>query len=66
MKLNLTIQPRFRIGLFPIVLMALAGIAFLIAMWRFIFGIGAISNLSNAYPWGFWVSFDLLGQARML
>ena len=59
MKLNLTIQPRFRIGLFPIVLMVLAGIAFVIAMWRFIFGIGAISNLSNAYPWGFWVSFDL-------
>ena len=23
------------------------------------FGIGAISNLSNSYPWGFWVSFDL-------
>lgn len=59
MKLNLTIQPRFRIGLFPIILMVLAGIAFVIATWRFIFGIGAISNLSNAYPWGFWVSFDL-------
>ena len=22
-------------------------------------GIGAISNLSNSYPWGFWISFDL-------
>lgn len=59
MKVNLTIHPRFRIGLFPIILIMLAGIAFLIAMWRFISGIGAISNLSNAYPWGFWVSFDL-------
>jgi Ni/Fe-hydrogenase subunit HybB-like protein len=59
MKLNLTVQPRFRIGLLPIILMILAGIAFVIAMWRFIFGIGAISNLTNAYPWGFWVSFDL-------
>jgi len=26
---------------------------------RYANGIGAISNLSNAYPWGFWVSFDL-------
>ncbi len=59
MKVNITIQPRFRIGLFPLILLVLAGIAFVIAMIRFIFGIGAISNLSNAYPWGFWVSFDL-------
>jgi len=59
MKLNITVQPRFRISLFPLILLALAGIAFVIAMIRFIFGIGAISNLSNAYPWGFWVSFDL-------
>jgi Ni/Fe-hydrogenase subunit HybB-like protein len=60
MKVNITVQqPRFRIGLFPLILMMLAGIAFVIAMIRFLFGIGAISNLSNAYPWGFWVSFDL-------
>ncbi len=60
MKVNITVQPpRFRISLFPLILLALAGIAFVIAMIRFIFGIGAISNLSNAYPWGFWVSFDL-------
>lgn len=59
MKLNITIQPRFRIGLFPLTLLALMGIAAFIALWRYIYGIGAISNLSNAYPWGFWVSFDL-------
>jgi Ni/Fe-hydrogenase subunit HybB-like protein len=29
------------------------------ALFRFAFGIGAISDLSNAYPWGFWISFDL-------
>src|SRR6185369_10026384 len=61
MKVNITIQPRFRIGigLFPLILILLAGIAFVVAMIRFIYGIGAVSNLSNAYPWGFWVSFDL-------
>jgi Ni/Fe-hydrogenase subunit HybB-like protein len=59
MKLNLTIQPRFRIGLLPIILLALMGIAFVVAMIRFIYGIGAISDLSYSYPWGFWISFDL-------
>jgi len=59
MKTNITIQPRFRIGLFPLILIILAGVAFVIAMIRFVYGIGPISNLSNAYPWGFWVSFDL-------
>jgi Ni/Fe-hydrogenase subunit HybB-like protein len=59
MKLNITIQPRFRIGLFPLTLLVFMGIAAFIALWRYIYGIGAISNLSNSYPWGFWVSFDL-------
>jgi len=64
MKVNLTIKPdiipaRFRMGWFPVILLVLAGIAFVIAMIRFISGIGAISNLNNAYPWAFRVSFDL-------
>jgi Ni/Fe-hydrogenase subunit HybB-like protein len=59
MKLNLTIQPRFRIGLLPIILLALMGIAFVVALIRYIYGIGAISDLSYSYPWGFWISFDL-------
>jgi Ni/Fe-hydrogenase subunit HybB-like protein len=28
-------------------------------MVRFVSGIGAISNLSNTFPWGFWISFDI-------
>ncbi|MFC2063500.1 NrfD/PsrC family molybdoenzyme membrane anchor subunit [Chloroflexota bacterium] len=59
MKINLKIQPRFRLPLITWILLGLMGIAFVIAMVRFVSGIGAISNLSNAYPWGFWVSFDL-------
>jgi Ni/Fe-hydrogenase subunit HybB-like protein len=59
MKLKITIPERFRIGLLPLVLIVLAGIAFVVAMIRYADGIGPISNLSNAYPWGFWISFDL-------
>ncbi len=61
MKLNLTIQPRFRLNFSPLVwvLLTLMGIAFVVAMIRYIYGIGAISDLSYSYPWGFWISFDL-------
>ena len=59
MKLRITLHPRFRLQPLVLVLLALAGIAFVIAIVRYSNGIGAISNLNNAYPWGFWVSFDL-------
>jgi Ni/Fe-hydrogenase subunit HybB-like protein len=59
MKINLTVHPRFRLPLIAWILLALMGVAFVIAMLRYTFGIGVISDLSNAYPWGFWISFDL-------
>lgn len=61
MKLNLTVQPRFRLNFSPLVwvLLALMGVAVVIALIRYIYGIGAISDLSYSYPWGFWISFDL-------
>jgi Ni/Fe-hydrogenase subunit HybB-like protein len=33
---------------------AIAGIA------RFVFGLGATTNLSDTYPWGLWISFDVV------
>ncbi len=61
MKLNLPVQPRFRLNFSPLVwiLLTLMGIAFVVAMARYAFGIGVISDLSYSYPWGFWISFDL-------
>ncbi len=61
MKLNLIVQPRFRLNFSPLVwvLLTLMGIAFIAAMTRYAFGIGAVSDLSYSYPWGFWISFDL-------
>ena len=62
MKLNIATHPRiyrFRPGLLPLILVALMVIGLAVAMVRFISGIGAISNLSNTYPWGFWISFDI-------
>ncbi len=59
MKMQIAIHPRFHLKPLVVVLLALMGLAFVVAMVRFANGIGAISNLSNAYPWAFWVSFDL-------
>jgi len=59
MNLQIKIHPRFHLKPIVAILLALMGIAFIIAMLRYANGIGAVSNLSNAYPWAFWISFDL-------
>ena len=59
MKMQIALNKRLRISPFVLVLLALMGIAFIVAMVRYTVGIGAISNLSNSYPWAFWISFDL-------
>ena len=58
MKMQITIL-RFHLKPLVVILLTLMGIAFIIAMVRYANGIGAISNLSYSYPWGFWISFDL-------
>ena len=59
--MQIAINPRLRpnIGPVPAVLLTLMGIGVVVAIIRFIWGIGAISNLSNTYPWGFWIGFDI-------
>ena len=59
MKMQISLNKRLHISPLPLVLLALMGIAFVIAMVRYANGIGAISNLGNSYPWAFWISFDL-------
>jgi Ni/Fe-hydrogenase subunit HybB-like protein len=59
MKIKLRLPEFLRMGTLPIVLLILMAIAFVVAMVRYAIGIGAISDLSYSYPWGFWISFDL-------
>jgi Ni/Fe-hydrogenase subunit HybB-like protein len=59
MKMHIALNKRFKLSPLVLVLLALMGIAFIIAMVRYAVGIGPISNLGNSYPWGFWISFDL-------
>lgn len=51
-------RPRLSPGV--VILGALIALAFIVALIRYLFGLGAVSNLSDAYPWGLWISFDIL------
>ena len=41
------------------VLLTLTVIGFALIAVRFIWGIGAVSNLSDGYPWGIWITYDV-------
>ena len=36
------------------------GLAGLLILWRFAAGIGPVSGLSDGYPWGIWIAFDVV------
>jgi Ni/Fe-hydrogenase subunit HybB-like protein len=42
------------------VLAALALIGGVLIIYRFVFGLGAVTNLSDGYPWGIWITYDVL------
>ncbi|MEE4377873.1 MAG: Ni/Fe-hydrogenase cytochrome b subunit [Candidatus Competibacteraceae bacterium] len=42
------------------VLSVFAGIALVILVGRFFFGLGAVTNMNNGYPMGLWIVFDLV------
>ncbi len=47
----------FTPGVIVLSLIALNGLVFLAG--RFLFGIGAVTNLNNQYPWGIWIGVDV-------
>jgi Ni/Fe-hydrogenase subunit HybB-like protein len=48
------------LGRFTIALAALAGVALFFLVERFWFGLGAVTNINNGYPWGIWVVWDVI------
>ena len=42
------------------VLAALVLVAFILIVWRLVAGLGATTALSDAYPWGLWIAFDVV------
>lgn len=47
----------FTPGVLVLCLLALNGLVLLAG--RFIFGLGAVTNLDNQYPWGIWIGIDV-------
>jgi Ni/Fe-hydrogenase subunit HybB-like protein len=43
-----------------IVLSTVAAIGIFFLLLRFVFGIGAVTNLNQGYPWGIWIVYDVL------
>ncbi len=44
---------------FIYILAAITGFGLVIGLYRFYVGLGPTTNLTKAFPWGIWISFDL-------
>ena len=50
----------FRMTGFRKLLILFVLIAVAAGIYRFVFGLGSVTNLSDEWPWGLWIGFDLL------
>ena len=58
MKITLRV-PDWMLSPGVMTLVVLAAAAIIVSVIRMLVGIGPVSNLNDAYPWGFWISFDI-------
>lgn len=47
------------------ILWLVAGLATAVAAARYLYGLGVTTNLSDSYPWGLWVGFDVMGGVAL-
>ncbi len=48
-----------------VVMLAIMAAGLVAIVYRLLFGLGAATNLNNIWPWGLWISFDVLGGVAM-
>jgi Ni/Fe-hydrogenase subunit HybB-like protein len=61
MNRALTLGTRIgRVGFWPSVFAVLLALLALVTVLRFAQGLGAVTNLSDRFPWGLWIGFDVL------
>ncbi len=46
-------------------LVTVLGIGTGIMLLRYVYGIGAVTNMSNAFPWGLWIGFDVMSGVAL-
>lgn len=51
---------RYPLGPGMIMVWLLGALGMGVAVWRWIAGLGATTNLSDGRPWGLWISFDMM------
>ncbi len=49
-----------RLGFWSVTSIVMIAVLAAIAYLRFTRGLGAVTNLSNSFPWGLWIGFDIL------
>lgn len=47
------------------ILWLLAGFGIVLVLYRFVMGLGAVTNLSDGYPWGLWIGFDIMAGGAL-
>jgi len=48
-----------------LVLWLIIGLAAAVGFYRFIYGLGVTTNLTDATPWGFWIGFDVMAGVAL-
>ena len=54
-----------RVHVVKSILWGLVGLGLAVAISRFVFGLGATTNLSDATPWGLWIGFDVMAGVAL-
>jgi len=54
-----------RINNFKLILWLITGLVAAVAVARFMFGLGASTNLTDATPWGLWIGFDVMSGVAL-
>lgn len=54
-----------RVRRLKVILWLVTGLAAAVACGRFLFGLGATTNLSDAIPWGVWIGFDVMSGVAL-
>jgi Ni/Fe-hydrogenase subunit HybB-like protein len=54
-----------RVRKLKFILWLVAGVATAVAAARYLYGLGTTTNLSDSYPWGLWVGFDVMGGVAL-
>ena len=51
---------KFKLTLWKLVFVVIMGLGVYSAYVRYAYGLGAVSNMNDQFPWGIWIGFDVL------